>query len=296
MKVANNILYKVLSFACTLMLIVACNDDYTFAGEGETVPVTFHPTMVATRTIGDATNIDKLTVVAYDGNDEKLRISSDWATAQREGVTLTLLKGVEYKILLWAECSSNSAYTIGDDCRIKADYTEYRNATPAKMEELDAFCATTTVTVGYMTQEVKHAELSRPFAQLNFLDQSVAPTQGVHKAEVTFHTIPTAFNPFTSEVETTDSSNDADDITFIFSEFSSETLNIDGKEHYYISSNYLFASDTEETTVEATIAVPFQNVTPIKTFVFKEQTAIKLGTNKRTNVIGKFLTPYSTTP
>ena len=296
MKVANNILYKVLSFACALMLIVACNDDTTFTGEGETVPVTFHPTMVGTRTIGDAANIDKLTVVAYEGNDEKLRISQDWATAQLQGVTLTLLKGVEYNILLWAECSDNSAYTISENCWIKADYTAYLNATPAKMEQLDAFCATATVTVGYMNKEVKHAELSRPFAQLNILDKSVAPTQGVHKAEVTFHTIPTAFNPFTGEVETTDSSNDADDITFVFGEFSNETLNIDGKEHYYIASNYLFASGTEETTVEATIAMPFQNVTPIKTFVFKEQTAIMLGTNKRTNVIGTFLTPYNPAP
>lgn len=226
---------------------------------------------------------------------KKISVEKSWSEAQN-GVTLTLIEGRTYSILFWAHSEACNAYTIGEGGKISVDYSSYKDGGFAKMEQMDAFYATATITVSVANSNNNSVELTRPFAQLNFADKTTEPVKDTHKTVVTFHTIPTAFNPFTGEVETTDSSNDADDITFTFSEFSSETLNIDGKEHYYISSNYLFASDTEETTVEATIAVPFQNVTPIKTFVFKEQTAIKLGTNKRTNVIGMFLTPYSTTP
>ena len=290
MKVANNILYKVLSFACALMLIVACNDDTTVTGEGETVPVTFHPTMVGTRTIGDATNIDKLTVVAYDeNNSEKIRLEKSWSDAQ-SGVTLTLIEGRTYSILFWAHSEACNAYTIGEGGKISVDYSSYKDGGFAKMEQMDAFYATAEITVSVANSNNNPVELTRPFAQLNFADKTTEPVKDTHKTVVTFHSIPTAFNPFDGTVETSNN-----ETTFTFADYdilTGERLPVKNDDntyssYYYLSSNYIFVPTNS--TLKLPVTIDLQLVvdgTSVNKHEFKNEKAIELLMNHKTNVAG----------
>ncbi|MBR2301431.1 MAG: hypothetical protein IKA41_05700, partial [Bacteroidaceae bacterium] len=275
--------------ACTLMLIVACNDDTTFTGEGETVPVTFHPTMVGTRTIGDAANIDKLTVVAYDeNNSEKIRLEKSWSDAQ-SGVTLTLIEGRTYSILFWAHSEACNAYTIGEGGKISVDYSNYKDGGFAKMEQMDAFYATAEITVSVANSNNNPVELTRPFAQLNFADKTTEPVKDTHKTVVTFHSIPTAFNPFDGTVETSNS-----ETTFTFADYdilTGERLPVKNDDntyssYYYLSSNYIFVPANSTLKLPVTIDLQLVDGTSVNKHEFKNEKAIELLKNHKTNVAG----------
>lgn len=273
-------------FAIISLLFPACSkEDYQLSEEGKTVLLTFRPTLgeeLNTRAIGDATGINRLTVAVYEGSQtlyKRFSFSEDWDIVKRNGITLTLIEGCSYKILFWAENSENSAYTITDDGTITVNYDNYINGGFAKMEEMDVFFGTSSITVG--SQKVENEgeiELSRPLAQLNFADNTTQPEMGTHKAIVTFHSIATSFNPFTGEVEMLDM-----DKAFVFTDFPTETLLIDGSTYYYLSSNYFFTPQTGAININATIDLQNTDGTSIKTV---ELSDITLGKNKKTNVIG----------
>ena len=150
------------------------------------------------------------------------------------------------------------------------------------MEELDAFYATSSVTVGSTAVENKGTiTLTRPLAQLNFADNATKPEMGTHKAIVTFHSIATSFNPFTGEVEMLDM-----DKAFVFTDFPAETLLIDGNTYYYLSSNYFFTPQTGVININATIDLQNTDGTSIKTV---ELSDITLEKNKKTNVTGSII-------
>ena len=287
-------LYRYISsimWTLAVIALSACsNDDHQPVGDGENVSVTFHPSLggdAGTRTIGDATNISLLKVAVYEGTETLSKLfthAEDWTIAQRDGVTLSLIKNSSYKILFWAEKEGNTAYTLTDDGKITANYTDYTNGGFAKMEEMDAFYATTAITVTPRNNEVQQIELSRPFAQLNFVDNTTIPEEG-HRTVVTFHNIPASFNPFTGEVSMT---NDAD-ISFTFTDFPDETLHAEGTDCHYVASNYLFAPSQNTTKVSATIKLYKSGHTFHKTFEFKDEKAITLERNKKTNIIGGLL-------
>lgn len=275
--------------ALVILSFSACsNDDYLLQTEDENVSITFRPTLgseLGTRAIGDATGINRLTVAVYEGSQtlyKRFSFSEDWDIVKRNGITLTLIEGCSYKILFWAENSENSAYTITDDGSINVNYDNYINGGFAKMEEMDVFFGTSSITVG--SQKVENEgeiELSRPLAQLNFADNTTQPEMGAHKAIVTFHSIATSFNPFTGEVEMLDM-----DKAFVFTDFPTETLLIDGSTYYYLSSNYFFTPQTGAININATIDLQNTDGTSIKTV---ELSDIKLEKNKKTNVTGSII-------
>ena len=287
MKPYQYIRSLILAFA-VLSLSACSNDDYLLQTEGESVSITFRPTLgseLNTRAIGDATGINRLTVAVYEGTQtlsKKFSFSEEWDIVKRNGIALTLIEGHSYKILFWAENSENSAYTITDDGTITVDYDNYINGGFAKMEEMDVFFGTSSITVG--SQKVENEgeiELSRPLAQLNFADNTTQPEMGTHKAIVTFHSIATSFNPFTGEVEMLDM-----DKAFVFTDFPTETLLIDGSTYYYLSSNYFFTPQTGAININATIDLQNTDGTSIKTV---ELSNITLEKNKKTNVTGSII-------
>ncbi len=277
---------KELILAFAVLLFSACsNDDYLQQPDGENVSVTFHPTLdgiLNTRAIGDATGIDLLTVVVYEGSQtlsKKFSFSENWSIAQRNGITLTLIEGESYKILFWAEDESNSAYTLTDDGRITVNYNDYINGGFDKMEEMDVFCGTSSITVSSEKNENMQIELSRPLAQLNFADNATQPEQGTHQAVVTLNSIPTSFNPFTGAIEMSDTES-----SFTFTDFPDETLSADGSTYYYLSSNYFFAPQTGTiTNISATIDLQNADGTSIKKITLD---GITLEKNMKTNVTG----------
>lgn len=287
MKPYQYIRSLILAFA--ILSFSACsNDDYLQQTMGENVSVTFRPTLkgeLNTRAIGDAAGIDRLTIVVYEGTQtlsKKLSYSEDWDIAKRNGITLTLIEGHSYKILFWAENSVNTAYTLTNDGKITVDYNGYIDGGFAKMEEMDAFCGTSSITVGSKKNENKQIELSRPLAQLNFADNTTLPEQGTHQTVVTFHGVPTSFNPFTGIVEMSNT-----DVVFTFADFPAETLSVDGSSYYYLSSNYFFAPQTGTiSNMSATIDLQNTDGISIKEI---EVPDITLEKNKKTNVLGSII-------
>ena len=287
MKPYRYIRSLILAFA-VLSLSACSNDDYPLQTEGENVSITFHPTLggeLSTRTIGDATGIDRLTVAVYEGSQtlsKKFSFSEEWDIVKRNGIALTLIEGRSYKILFWAENSENSAYTITDDGRITVNYDNYINGGFAKMEEMDVFFGISSITVGSQKVENKgEIKLSRPLAQVNFADNTTKPILGTHKAIVTYHGLPTSFNPFTGEIRMSEN-----DITFTFEDFPDETLsvNVSNNEYYYISSNYVFAPQAETTaTIRATLDLQNIDGTSIKKVELDD---ITIEQNKKTNILG----------
>lgn len=287
MKPYQYIRSLILAFA-VLSLSACSNDDYLLQTEGESVSITFRPTLgseLNTRAIGDATGIDRLTVAVYEGTQtlsKKFSFSEEWDIVKRNGIALTLVEGRSYKILFWAENSENSAYNITDDGRVVVDYDDYINGGFAKMEEMDAFFGISSITVG--SQKIENngeIKLSRPLAQLNFADNATQPEVGTHKTIVTFHGIASSFNPFTGAVEMSNT-----DQAFVFTDFPTETLMVEGSTYYYLSSNYLFAPQTGTVNISATIDVQNTDGTSIKTI---ELSGITLEKNKKTNVTGSIV-------
>ena len=287
MKPYQYIRSLILAFA-VLSLSACSNDDYLLQTEGESVSITFRPTLgseLNTRAIGDATGIDRLTVAVYEGTQtlsKKFSFSEEWDIVKRNGIALTLIEGHSYKILFWAENSENSAYNITDDGRVVVDYDDYINGGFAKMEEMDAFFGISSITVG--SQKIENngeIKLSRPLAQLNFADNATQPEVGTHKTIVTFHGIASSFNLFTGAVEMSNT-----DQAFVFTDFPTETLMVEGSTYYYLSSNYLFAPQTGTVNISATIDVQNTDGTSIKTI---ELSGITLEKNKKTNVTGSIV-------
>lgn len=287
MKPYQYIRSLILAFA--ILSFSACsNDDYLQQTMGENVSVTFRPTLkgeLNTRAIGDAAGIDRLTIVVYEGTQtlsKKLSYSEDWDIAKRNGITLTLIEGHSYKILFWVENSVNTAYTLTNDGKITVDYNGYIDGGFAKMEEMDAFCGTSSITVGSKKNENKQIELSRPLAQLNFADNTTLPEQRTHQTVVTFHGVPTSFNPFTGILEMSNT-----DVVFTFADFPAETLSVDGSSYYYLSSNYFFAPQTGTiSNMSATIDLQNTDGISIKEI---EVPDITLEKNKKTNVLGSII-------
>ena len=273
-------------FACT-------SDDELLSEGGKSVSVTFRPALggdLNARVIGDATGIDRLRVVVYEdlGTLSKtITLSELWSDAKQNGVTLTLIEGRTYKILFWADNEANSAYTLTADGMISVDYTDYLNGGFSQMEDMDAFYGVAEVTVGSQKIEDKGTiQLTRPFAQLNFADKAIQPISGTHKAVVTFHSIPTSFNPFIGEVEI----DATDDVAFTFTDFPvNESLLLNQVPYYYVASNYLFAPALEATSIEATLDLQLTDGTSINKFEFKGEKAITLEKNKKTNVLGNIV-------
>ena len=287
MKIYRYIGYLFFAFAASIMS--ACTDEDMLGQSGDSVNITFRPSLggeLNTRAIGDATGIDQLVVAVYEGNgtlSKTFSYSEDWNTVQQDGITLSLIEGRTYNIIFWAQDADNKAYSLTDDGKISVNYEEYLNDGFSQMEQLDAFYATATVTVGAQKVEDKGTiYLTRPLAQVNFADNTTKPVQETHKAVVTFHRFPSSFDPFSGMVTMSES-----DMSFIFKDFpEEETLNINNSSYYYVASNYLFAPAEGTTSIEATLDLQQIDGTSINTFEFSGEKAITLEKNKKTNVLG----------
>ena len=287
MKIYRYIGYLFFAFAASIMS--ACTDEDMLGQSGDSVNITFRPSLggeLNTRAIGDATGIDQLVVAVYEGNgtlSKTFSYSEDWNTVQQDGITLSLIEGRTYNIIFWAQDADNKAYSLTYDGKISVNYEEYLNDGFSQMEQLDAFYATATVTVGAQKVEDKGTiYLTRPLAQVNFADNTTKPVQETHKAVVTFHRFPSSFDPFSGMVTMSES-----DMSFIFKDFpEEETLNINSSPYYYVASNYLFAPAEGTTSIEATLDLQQIDGTSINTFEFRGEKAITLEKNKKTNVLG----------
>ena len=238
-----------------------------------------------TKAIGDAGHIDQLRASVYQitsrGLVFKEIVTEPWSKVQAEGLSLKL-DSKPYKILFWAEDKDNSAYQITESGLVQANYADYQQAGFARMEELDAFFATSDVIPG-VTEKAQKVVLKRPFAQLNFVDK-LKPEEGSYQAKVTFASMPLAFNPFNGTVQSTDPDDPSDDITFSFTDFPEEKLTLNGKEYHYISSNYIFAPSKGTAQASCEISLT-KDGNQVSLHEFKGGEAITLEPNKKVNMV-----------
>ena len=283
-----------LLLAFAVLMGAACSNDAPLLSEkDEEVSVTFQPRLsgdLNTRTLGDASHIDQIKVFVYENVgtlSHRFTYTGFWSDVQQNGVTLTLAKGRTYSLLFWAEDKYNTAYDITDEGQITVNYSGYTQGGFAKMEEMDAFYGTAAIIVGPNVSGIRNVSLTRPFAQLNFMDNVTTPVAGIHKSVVTFHNIPTAFNPFTGEV----TQINGNDITFEFADFTNETMEVNGTNCSYVASNYLFAPTESTSSVSVTIVLQcgLGNSLTTRFLEFKNEKAIILEKNKKTNVVGALL-------
>ena len=254
--------------------------------DGSEVCVIFKPALdasIQTRAIGDGGKIDQLKVGVYEQNGSHSHIETlEWERALSEGISLTLIEGRSYDLVFWAQDSDNSAYELTENGTVTVDYNDYLDGGFAKMEELDAFCATSSVTVTNQKIEDKGTiTLSRPLAQFNFADNTTQPVQGNHKAFVTFSSVPVSYDPTTGNVEMSQNP-----VVFSFADFTSDKLVVDGVEYYYISNNYLLSSKEELLTFNA--ALDLQNMDGTSVCQI-ELTDVQIEENKKTNVLGSIV-------
>lgn len=310
-RLCSNVL-TVASVALGLAFAVSCQPEIETPQEEEgIIEMTFHPSLdegvgtkaiteaearagskasteAMTKAIGDAAKVDQLRAAVYQEKADGLELVStqtkSWKEVQKSGVSLKLSAENRYKILFWAEDQDNTAYKFLNDGSVTADYTDYLTGGFARMEELDAFYATALISPESPGDKQKSVVLRRPVAQLNFFDETV-PEPGTHTAKVTFHSVPTSFNPFTGQIKATNAADSSDDLTFIFSDFPTETLKVDGTDYNYLTCNYILAATEGRTQTECTIEVTKAGL-PIVSYEFKGKKAITLNQRRKTNVAG----------
>lgn len=310
-RLCGNVL-TVASVALGLAFAISCQPEIETPQEEEgIIEVTFHPSLdegvgintltevstkagtkaiteTGTKAIGDAAKVDQLRAAVYQEKADGLELVStqtkSWKEVQKNGVSLKLSAENRYKILFWAEDQDNTAYKFLNDGSVTADYTDYLTGGFARMEELDAFYATALISPESPADKQKSVVLRRPVAQLNFFDETM-PEPGTHTAKVTFHSVPTSFNPFTGQVKATNAADSSDDLTFIFSDFPTETLKVGGTDYNYLTCNYILAATEGRTQTECTIEVTKAGL-PIVSYEFKGKKAIALTQRRKTNVAG----------
>ena len=274
-----------------LMFAASCINEEQLQHQGSNiVEWTFHPNLdkevPATKSIGDAGKVDQLRAVVYKETAEGLSLEStvteSWAKVQKNGVSVKLENGKTYKLLFWAEDKDNTAYSFGNDGTVSADYTDYLNGGFAKMEELDAFCYTTIISPETPYDNSQKVVLKRPLGQLNFVDVTQAK-KGEDVVKVTFHSIPIVFDPFTGSVKSTDPIDESDDMTFTFSDFTSEEIYSEGISYNYLSCNYILAPANGQAEVACTFELN-KDGSDLDELEFNGKKAIVIEQRKKTNI------------
>ncbi len=274
-----------------LMFAASCiNEEQLPYQDSDIVEWTFHPNLdkgaPASKAIGDAGKVDQLRAVVYkeiaDGLSLENTVTESWSKVQKDGVSFKLKDDETYKIVFWAEDKDNTAYSFGNDGTVSADYTDYLNGGFAKMEELDAFCYTTVISPETPYDNSQKVVLRRPLGQLNFVDVTQAK-KGEDVVKVTFHSIPTVFDPFTGSVKSTDPIDESDDMTFTFTDFTSEEIYSEGISYNYLSCNYILAPTNGQAEVACTFELN-KDGSDLDELEFNGKKAIVIEQRKKTNI------------
>ena len=287
----TSLLYKILAILIVLIVASSCLDQQVGieSPESRITEFTFRPTLdvsLESKSIGDASRVNQLKVGVFQEDETGLRFidlhTKLWSQVLEEGVNIELSSDNSYQLLFWLEDSDNSAYYINKDGTVKVNYADYISSGFAKMEELDVFYATTTIS-SVQTEKQQKIVLTRPVAQLNFADQR-KPEMGIHKAKVTLHSFPNSFDPFTGKVNMTDPVDESDDVTFTFVDFPTETFIYNGKEYHYVSCNYILAPTDDIADVECTVEL-LKNGQTVAHYEFNGNKSIVIEPRKKVNML-----------
>ena len=164
--------------AVVALLFASCSIDMEYPTSGEERVVTFSaqvPSAVGSRAAvlpGNAAEVKKMSYWVYkvEGSTwtylPNLSGVKDVTTGEATTISLSLLKSLEYNVILWADAfgGQNSPYSYNPDTyELTMDFSKI----VANNEKLDAFFGAKTIQENSGNQ-YHYITLSRPFAQLNF--------------------------------------------------------------------------------------------------------------------------------
>ena len=235
--------------AVGIMLATSCSNDELLVQPNNEAQVMFSLGLengMGSRAISDGSGINQLHFAIFNSDGDIVKSSADSDKEVEFPMTesLTLVKGLQYTAVFWAQNKACTAYSISDDMQsITVDYTNALN----NDETRDAFFRSETFTV---TEDMNlDIVLKRPFAQLNVgiteAEWKNANDQGLAftKSKVEIKQAATTLNLIDGSV------GNAEDVTFETNAILTEPLLVDldsdgVQERYkYLSMSYFLAFD-----------------------------------------------------
>lgn len=299
----RKLFFGLLVSACMLFATSCKKDELDESLYGGEAKVTFSLGLegenVATKSISDGTQADKLIYAVFDENGTRI---SSIAAVEKTGVTfpdtvtLTLAKGQTYKVAFWAQDNDCQAYTVDTTVTMNVAVS-YDNA-PNNDETRDAFFKTVEFTVTGSTSI--DVEMKRPFAQINVgvtkedWEAAVASGIEIENSSVVIKNAATSLNLIDGTVGT-----ETVDVSYALNTIPNEPLYVDTdddgiKEEYnWLSMSYILVADESDGASMATLqslqyTFTSENGNPIE---FEEGlNTVPVQRNWRTNILGKILT------
>lgn len=159
-------------FSLMALTLASCQKQVSDVLVEENVSVSIKavvPTLEGTKAMSEAENVD---VVYYEVWSE------DWSkrfypaadepavsasvAGKQAVINVTLVKGLTYNMIFWAQNDAFDGYDVSDLKAVKVDYGKFEG----NQDSYDAFYAVEKFTVSSVFEETVY--LTRPFAQLNF--------------------------------------------------------------------------------------------------------------------------------
>ena len=237
-----------------LLGTASCSSDMEPAMGGET-PVSFSINLgddidsrtISDGTISDGTGANTLKFAVFEKGTEIHELAQTVAVVDKKAtVTTRLVKGHTYSFVFWAQNSKCTAYNTENMAAIKVNYEPVN----CNDETRDAFYKKDSFTVTEAFE--KEEELTRPFAQINFLADDAAGVVGVdaYKSKVTVTGVPTTLNTLDGSVD------DPTNVTFALATILPNEEKLAGYEQYrYVAMNYILAGTDKEMKNEVVLTV-----------------------------------------
>lgn len=270
-------LYYIIYIGILMMFLAGCQDEGLFtSSDDEPVNVSYRVKVedgLQSRAIGDATQVNNLSVLVFDKDSKLVLSQSDlaWSEVQSNGLSLPLFKGT-YQVLFWLQ-NAAMPYIIDDNGQVSVSYNEW-TGNISDVEKWDAFYLVDTLTINNSVQN-KSITLTRPVGQLNWATQDEFDASE-HKVEVRLSNVATVLQPLTG------TASGPTELSFTFNDFTNETLTTGEENYTYLTYNYLFP-----TTLTATFDLQKKDGTSVKNT--GQLDGIVIEKNKRTNVLGSIV-------
>ncbi len=267
--------------AAMLLGTASCSSDMEPTMGGET-PVSFSVSLgddIDSRTISDGTGANTLKFAVFENGTEITALAQNNVPVvdKKATVTTRLVKGHTYSFVFWAQNSACTAYDTKNMAAIKVNYAANCND-----ETRDAFYKKDSFTVTEAFE--KKEELTRPFAQINFLADDAAGVVGVdaYKSKVTVTGVPTTLNTLNGSVA------DFTDVTFDYATILPNEETLEGYQQYrYVAMNYILAATDKEMKTEVALTVKDENGAEVNTVTVAN---CPVQRNYRTNIFGDLFT------
>ena len=289
----KKLLLGMFATAGVLFATSCSHEDLIEPVSGETSTVSFvvnTEDALATRAIGDGSNVDRLYYAVWDSSGKNLKYERVDIQGGSKTLNLTLAKGQTYTLGFWAGKANWAGIHVGDNFKMTAEgFYEGNNDV-----DVDAFTAHKTYTVS--GNDIQTVTLKRPFAQINVgvteADYEAAKTAGIEVKDSKVElkgTFGNKFNIVTGEVMGWESNPVITLRTAPIPDLDNNTLQVAGNDYKYISTCYVLpARIGESQLVDAKFTFSDTNTHEI---VLEDGVSnLPIKSNYRTNIIGNVLT------